>query len=665
MSVWWGREQAERRPPAAGAAPQLVADERKALLDAVHARAPSFVPRWRGAGRDDDAGEAFARLFGDMASSLARRLNRLPDKARVELLRDAGVMPLLGSPATTLVQFEVSPAAPAPVFVGAGFRLGATAATGGGGLVEFETTEDLLASPGRLARALLRDGAFYEEVEVGDVTSPRGFLPFGDGTDKDGALLLGIASSIHPGRQLTLAFGVLPPDGRVTQSAGGRAPQGDTAVFGWDVLDGTRTRAASVISDGTAGLTRSGLVVLETPADWAPSRPDGQGDPLHWLRVRILSGEQTRSAALRYVLLNVTPAAASVTVRERVLEPLDGPEGARWRLPLAPVIPGTLRLEVDDPTAALSGDAPVTAWSEVADLASATEADRVYVLDHQDGIVTFGDGVHGMKLPVGYRHVHARRYRTASGAESAIDAGALTVMLGSAPFLIGVNNPLPASGGRPAESPEATVERGPRELRAGGHAVTVADYGLIAMQADGAHVTRAFGIAGHHPEMPGVALPGVVGVLVLGERRADGPPLPSEDELAAVAAFVRDRAPAGVEILVSSPRFHRVSADVALGVRPGADATQAVLGVIDALNTYFDPLAGGDDGGGWPLGGTIRHAALIRRLLSVDGVESIAQLTLTFDGRRGASCEDVIPSPTGLLWPGPHAVTPVRAGGAR
>ncbi len=664
MSAWWGREHRAQLPPASGDPPVVETADRAAIARAVRARAPRYAPAWRGAGRDDDAGEAFVRLFGDLAGSVAQRLNQLPAKAGTELLRAAGVMPLLGSPATTLVRFEVSPAAPKSVFVGSGFRLGAAPATGQGDLVEFETTEDLFASPGALARVVLQDGAFFEDVKATDPKAATGFSPFGAKPRAERALWLGISCAVHPGRRLKLAFGFLADATPAARTVGG-APAAETgaALLAWDVLDGKRLRPASVVSDETAALTRDGLAEIRTPAEWRTGQLGGSGAPLYWIRVRVASGEQLRDQRLAWVLLNCTRAAASATLRNQALEPLDGPEGARWRLPRIPAIPGTLQLVVDDPGAALAGAPVATPWREVEDIGGAGPTDPVYTLDAADGVVTFGDGVRGAKLPVGYRHVRASQYRVAFGAESAIEADALTTLLSSAPLLLRATNRVGRWGGGAAGRPAETIGRGPAERRAGGRAVAVADYALLARQAEGAFVTRALAVSAHHAEMPGAVVPGVVGVLVLGQRRPSGPPLPRAEELAAVARHLQRVAPAGIEIVTAAPRFHVVSAEVAIGVAPGADATETVLRTIEALDGYFDPLTGGEDGRGWPMGGTVLYADLRRRLLIVAGVESIVNLTLTVDGRRGASCEDARISPYGLLWPAAHDVVPAAPGG--
>ncbi|URM92841.1 hypothetical protein LUW75_00885 [Streptomyces sp. MRC013] len=69
------------------------------------------------------------------------------------------------------------------------------------------------------------------------------------------------------------------------------------------------------------------------------------------------------------------------------------------------------------------------------------------------------------------------------------------------------------------------------------------------------------------------------------------------------------------------------------------------------MRAHLDPLHGGEDGAGWPFGGTLRHAPLVRRLLAVDGVLAVPRLSFTVDGVRLPACTDHAIGPHELVWP--------------
>jgi predicted phage baseplate assembly protein len=262
--------------------------------------------------------------------------------------------------------------------------------------------------------------------------------------------------------------------------------------------------------------------------------------------------------------------------------------------------------------------------------------------------------------------VRAASYKVGGGRAGAVDAEALSTLVHSAPFVVGVVNPLPASGGGEAEPLDRSLRRGPREIRARGRAVTAADYELMALSAQGAEVARVHAVSGLHPALGGGPLPGVVGVFVVPPDRGEGPPTADAGTLEAVATHLVDRvAPAGVEVIAAAVRYHRVRAELSLRLRdPSADAGAAIRRTLAEIDRYLHPLTGGDDGEGWPFGAPIRHRPLLRRLLTqVDDLSAIPRLNLVVDGVRLAACADAPISAHGLPWPEGHEAVLERDGG--
>ena len=135
-----------------------------------------------------------------------------------------------------------------------------------------------------------------------------------------------------------------------------------------------------------------------------------------------------------------------------------------------------------------------TQWTEVGSLGGYGPDAQVFTVDYATGEVTFGDGVHGARVPAGFRNVRAARYRAGGGAAGAVAAGAVTAPLTSVGFVTAVTNPYPASGGTDTEPDRDAILRGAEELRTGDRAVTPADYGVLAVNAPGALVARAQGV---------------------------------------------------------------------------------------------------------------------------------------------------------------------------
>jgi hypothetical protein len=81
--------------------------------------------------------------------------------------------------------------------------------------------------------------------------------------------------------------------------------------------------------------------------------------------------------------------------------------------------------------------------------------------------------------------------------------------------------------------------------------------------------------------------------------------------------------------------------------------------IIETLNSFVDPLEGGNDGVGWPFAQPLQFHALERRLLqSIEGLRALPKLRLTLDGVPQLACADVNLGRAELFWPAQHTVYP-------
>jgi len=693
---WWGKEAGPnpqvRLVPVQGSTisqPELLPGSRRAVIAEIRSRINGYTPEWTNF-RKSDAGAALVQLFGEQMEPVLERLNLLPNKSLIEFLNITGAKNLAATPAESMLEFTIADGAPESVLIPRGFQVSAPPATGEGDPVVFETEFDLYGAPSKIDKVYVQEGGSFIEV---DSKSPDPFGPFGDRPIPGRALLLGLAGEVAPSRFLSLGIGIAAVAGTPPPSSAGGidpVPVAAAPVLRWEVLDGASYEAAEAVRDETGGLFRGGIVELSLPRRWRPGRPDGLEDKvdanLRWLRLRIVFGQFDESPRFSFVKLNTTRAVAARTIRDEILEPVPDSQGRQMQVTQTPVIPGSLILEVDDgsfespldlPSPISGGESTVDEsateqvsveaepaasfgrrWKQVDDLLDHGSDDEVYTLDPESGIVTFGDGVNGMALPQGFRHVRAARYRVGGGAAGAVDVDEIKTLLSSVAFVSAVTNPLPASGGTDRESQQNAVRRGPQEFRARGRAVTVADYSLMAMRAPGAQIVRAHAVSGFHPSLPGRPIPGVVGVFVVPPDRGEGPPTPDENALRAVSQHLSKKlAPLGVEVVVAAPRYHKIRAIAGIVIAPAADSSETIRRLLNELNTYLHPLTGGEDGQGWPFGGTLQYSVLVRRLLArTRGLLAVSTLNFVVDGLRDLGCADVTPTPNALFWPEVHDV---------
>lgn len=117
-------------------------------------------------------------------------------------------------------------------------------------------------------------------------------------------------------------------------------------------------------------------------------------------------------------------------------------------------------------------------WHEAPTLYQTDGNDRVYALRVDEdgaGVIQFGDGHRGARLPTGQDNVRAV-YRKGLGAAGNVQAGQLSQLLTRPLGLKAVSNPLPAAGGVDADNATHARRNMPLGVRTLGRVVSVQDY---------------------------------------------------------------------------------------------------------------------------------------------------------------------------------------------
>ncbi len=248
-----------------------------------------------------------------------------------------------------------------------------------------------------------------------------------------------------------------------------------------ELYDGLRPGRTLIVTGersdipGTAGVAATEAVTVAT-ADPAVD-PQLPGDRLHTrLTLTTRLAHRYRRDSVR-ILGNVVEATHGES-REEAIGSGDSDRVnqtfALWQSPLT-------WLAADNPlgaTAVLEIRVDGVRWHEVDSLAGRGPTERVYITGSTaDGrtTVTFGDGVHGARLPSGHENVRAR-YRFGTGKAANVAADRITQPLTRPLGVTRVTNPLPAKGGSDADGPGLTRRTIPLAVSALDRLVSPADY---------------------------------------------------------------------------------------------------------------------------------------------------------------------------------------------
>jgi len=151
-------------------------------------------------------------------------------------------------------------------------------------------------------------------------------------------------------------------------------------------------------------------------------------------------------------------------------------------------------------------------WQEVETLYGEGSDAQVYTVEVDASgraTLTFGDGVHGARLPAGQENVVAT-YRFGIGSAGEVGAGSLALLTTRPLGIASVANPLAASGAASRESLAEARRNAPVTVRTRGRIVSLSDFEDFALAFAGIARARAVPLGGVHLTVAGVGGAAVV-----------------------------------------------------------------------------------------------------------------------------------------------------------
>jgi predicted phage baseplate assembly protein len=623
---------------------------------------PRYAPEWTNF-NESDPGITLVELFAWMSEILIYRLNQVPDLNYIKFLQLIGVELAPAQPARAEVTFTVSRPDLTSVIVPQGTQV---AASGGSGQsVLFELDEALIAIGAQLAAVQTFDGTGYTTQTNKNNTPGQWFYPFTQTPKAGNALLLGFSSPVaFPTDQINLAVTLYQSGlNQPVLASGAALPPPATIV--WEYWSGAQWNTVNIDSDGTRALSQDGHILFPGPGSAVVPAPKGNvSASLYWFRARLQSANYEMPPQLAAVLTNTIRATQAITFRGEVLGGSDGTPNQVFQVANTPVmvLDSPVTITNSDGTTAKVLSVQLTidegqgfrTWQEVEDFFSADPNDRVFMIDRNTGQIFLGSGDHG-RIPVANQanptgNIVAQTYRAGGGTGGNVAAGAISQIQTYVPSINTVTNVQPATGGTDEETLADAKLRAGMALQSNNRAVTAQDFEYLATQAPGANVKRACALPLFHPNFPMGQIPGVVTVIVVPNSPAPNP-TPNETTLEAVCQYLDAHRLLTSELYVVGPVYRIIKVQAQLVVSPSFDLATVKNNTQAALTKFFDPLHGGNDGTGWPFGGTIYYSDVYRAILAIQGVQRIQdnQLLLFLDGQTQTFCRDVPINPGELL----------------
>ena len=630
---------------------QELSDEARALI-------PRYAPEWTDHNLSDP-GMTFMDLFGWLAEMQVYYLNRVTDKNRLKFLALLGEAPRAAQSAHVEVTFDLAKSDKESKVIPKGTPVEAIDLFTAERII-FETAEDLLVTTLKLKKALTRRHREWRDHTASNSQREVFYLPFGENSQGDEHFYLGFAGpSCFPQGEIKLTVNIFEAD--LSPAPEARAQECHaifpSADLEWSYWNGRSWRPLA-LKDDTVALTRNGRLSFTAPQDFnhAPIQTAAESSPhvaedLYWLRASLVKPGYEIPPRLDMILVNTVAATHGQTLPNEFAA-CNGLPFQSLRLRHKPVLQGTLRLEV------LEEDEQWHDWNEAADFAASDPEARHYTIDLQEGVIRFGDGIHGRVPPAAKErsmNLKIATYRAGGGERGNVAAGAITEVRDAD---LKIKNCKPASGGREAESLEEAQIRVRRELKQPARAVTTPDFETLARQTPGLRIARVKVLPRYHAQYPQRKIPGAVAVVVVPKilPNALARPVPSAGFLRTIDHHLKSKVLATTDLHVMGPKFVEVKVQAKIKIQPRRRAEQVCEDVAKALCKFLDPLHGGADEQGWPFGRAVYKSEIYQVIESVPGVACVDSVAFTAPGSCSIQADKIVLPIIGLACSDKHDI---------
>lgn len=624
-------------------------DDRKFqdIVDEAKKRIAATCPAWTDH-NVSDPGITLVELFSWMTEMILYRVNQVPEKNYIKFMELLGLKLREPEPARTETTFYLSSPQPQKLTIPKGTEV-ATVRTENNPSIIFSTDEDADIDPPQLnalitTRAADSPGEKTPAPKVHNLqhlgVANFDLAVFGNPTRIGDAIYFGFENDLS-NHVLGLEVSCLTATGL------GIDPANPPWTWeGWHGGEGNqRWLPAIVEEDTTGGMNQTGIIRVRLPKlalrDFGKRRA-------YWVRCRVsepeIKGTEYEKSP-RISNLGVQSWGVSVwathasLVHNESLGRSDGSPGGVFSVEHTPMLRRLKRETIETRSPGADYWEP---WIEVDDFADSGAQDHHFTCDSTSGEIRFGPA---LRQPDGsvrsYGAIPARGadirfaiYRFGGGVAGNVQAGTLSVLKTSIPYIDKVVNHADATGGIDAETIERAQLRAPQLLRSRGRAVTAADYEALTEQLADSRVQRSRCVqptAGGSSEGP---LAGQIYVLLVPKvNHPEGNISPEqlrlpEDLRDSVKRYLDDYRLLTVRVEIREPEYLWVAVDISISASSSADPQRVRQDVEKQLYRYLNPITGGPGGAGWPFGRDLYPSDVYTCLQSIRGIEFIESLHL-------------------------------------
>ncbi len=375
---------------------------------------------------------------------------------------------------------------------------------------------------------------------------------------------------------------------------------GERGSITWEYETGKGFREMN-LADLTDHLSRTGLITFAGQQDFC--KVSRFGEERYWIRLRDEGGfYSVRNARTEYpVLRKIWMNAVEIRHMDReetesfTLDQYE--EDCSFKL-----LHGSIDKISVEVLEGSDEEERWVVWEEVSDLEAWPGDASVCQVDRTEGIIRFGDGLHGKVPAFGKTQGIRVHYKCGGGSRGNVAQGQVSKLNQTLGFVQTVLNPMDLWGGLDVETPEEAMKRFSARLRHWDRAVTAGDYEELAMEASRAlKKVRCFGGKNDKGERE----PGAVTLVVYPQKHLrDKSFFCSVRE--EILRYLGPRMDQGIlergQFYVVEPKMVEIQVKAEVTVSGFQTIFQMRRRVGERIRAFLDPMKGHFDGKGWEIG---------------------------------------------------------------
>jgi hypothetical protein len=473
------------------------------------------------------------------------------------------------------------------------------------------------------------------------------FTPFQSVADKRSALYLAFDQDIST-LPVTIFFPLLQAESTFLYRSSNNASQ-DIPFLIWQYWTGKEWYKLK-LEDNTDNLTKRELIEFLTPANIAKRCCFDFESEYYWIRAVVKKGRYEDFPSLKAIYTNTVWAHNMITVKDEILGFSNGMPDQTFSLSRSSVLSGQKVLvrelslseeakstiifeegedaieEIIDDTGSITGF--WVRWHEMKSFYFSKPYSRHYTADPNNGTITFGNGDRGMIPPAGKDNIKCS-FQSGGGVKGNAQAGTITKLRTTFPYIDSVTNHEAADGGGDKEGLDRIRERGPQTLKHRERAVTYEDFEWLVREAS-PNVAKVKCLPARDPSMR--LKSGWVTLIIVPENN-DPKPFPTPQLVNEIKTYLFARTSSYLttypsQINLIGPGYIQVRVEASVQFISITEAKNIEKRIIDNLQHFFNPLYGGPDKKGWEFGRNVYISEVYELIENTAGVDYVDDLIL-------------------------------------